>query len=435
MIWAILIASLAFSISPRLHADDTADLKRQMDLLMQQNAALQQQVQQQKQTIEGLSHRVSAVEQTSTQHDEYSKTEGKAASADPLSGGFNLGKVNFSGEGGIGFFSSQEDGKYPNSEFRVNEARLFAEAPVWDDVYFYGELDLATPESDGINATVGELYIDFEDVSKLWGCDGMLNVRAGNLYIPFGEEYLTRYAIDNPLILNSLSDLWGVNPGVEIYGALGKFSYVAAVQNGGVNVPDYNSDKSVTVRLGYDPTPWLHVSVSGMRTGNLDANNDYLSALWFGNGWFRSIGSTNTTEFHADLVEGDVIVRLPHGQLKAYGGCARYGDNDPGVNNSRNIYYYCVEGVQDLTHKIYAAARFSEVFVNNGYPIPAEGNFNDYFYNELTSQIWRLQLGLGYRFSDRLVLKAEYAFEHGKTTTDGGRNDENFVGTEVAFKF
>ena len=403
---------------------------------MQQNAALQQQVRQQQQLIEGLNQRISVVEQSATQHDEpLAHLETKDTSTDPLAGGLNFGRANLSGEGAVGVFSSQSDGKYSHTDFRADEARLFVEAPIWNDVYFYGELDLATPENDGVNAAMGELYVDFENVSQLWGADRMLNVRVGNLYIPFGEEYLTRNAIDNPLILHSVSDLWGFDAGVEVYGTLGKFCYVAAVQNGGVNVPDFNSDKSVAARLGYDPVPWLHLSVSGMRTGNLDAESDSLSALWFGNGFFQPIGSTNTTAFHADLVEGDVIVQLPRGQLRVFGGYVRYGDNDPGVNNSRNLYYYCVEGRQNLTRQLYAAARFSQIFVNGGYPIPAEGNFNDYYFNNLTTQIWRLSLGLGYRFSDRLVIKAEYAFEHGKVATGEGRDDENFVGTEVAFKF
>jgi hypothetical protein len=39
--------------------------------------------------------------------------------------------------------------------------------------------------------------------------------------------------------------LWGYDPGVEIYGALGKWSYVVAVQNGGGDgVQDDNDDKS-----------------------------------------------------------------------------------------------------------------------------------------------------------------------------------------------
>jgi hypothetical protein len=317
----------------------------------------------------------------------------------------------------------------------VTEARLFTEAPIWCDVYFYGEVDLATPENDSPNVELGELYLDFENVSQLWGRDQMLNVRAGRMNIPFGEEYLTRNAIDNPLILNSVSDLWGIDAGVELYGALGRFSYVAAVQNGGASVPDYTSDKAVTARLGYDPARWLHLSVSGMRTGNLDAQNENWSALWFGNGWFRSIGGTGTTRFNVNLVEGDVDLNFSRGQLKMFGGYIHYDDNDPAGHNQRDIYYYSAEGVADLTRKFYTAARFSQAFADNGYPIPGMGNFDDYFNTSLTTQLWRLSLGAGYRFSKQLVVKVEYAFEHGMEANGDLRNHENFIGTQAAFKF
>ena len=67
---------------------------------------------------------------------------------------------------------------------------------------------------------------------------------------------------------------------------------MVAVQNGGAPVArDFNGDKAVVGRLGYDPTRWLHLSVSAMRTGDLDVNDDFLSELWFGGGWFRSIGT------------------------------------------------------------------------------------------------------------------------------------------------
>src|SRR4029077_17089421 len=136
---------------------------------------------------------------------------------------------------------------------------------------------------------LAELYVDFEDVSQLWGHDNQLNVRVGKMKIPFGEEYLTRYAIDNPLILNSVSDLWGFDPGVEAYGALGKWSYVVAVQNGGgARVQDENVCAG---HISFDPNARWHFSVSGMRTGCLEAQNGSLSTEWFGNGFFQSIGS------------------------------------------------------------------------------------------------------------------------------------------------
>ena len=251
--------------------------------------------------------------------------------------------------------------------------------------------------------------------------------------IPFGEEYLNRYAIDNPLILNSVSDLWGVDPGVEIYGTLGKFSYCVAVQNGGGNgVQDDNDDKSVAGRIGFDPDAHWHFSVSGMRTGNVSAQQ--LSAEWFGNGFFQSIGSAATTTFFVNAVELDTTARWAGGYLKVFGGYAQYGDNDPTMGNSRNIFYYSAEVVQNLPKKFYVVTRFSEVIADKGYPIVGSGSSSDYF-SALTTDLWRLSPGIGYRFSDRLVLKTEYSFEGGQQMNGESRNEENFFGTEVAFKF
>src|SRR6202167_2402855 len=124
-------------------------------------------------------------------------------------------------------------------------------------------------ENPSLTAQMGELYLDAQDVSDLWGEDRQLNVRAGRMYIPFGEEYLSRYAIDDPLISHSVSDIWGYGPGVEAYGALNKFSYVVAVQNdsGENGVQDFNGDKAVSGRIGFDPDKHFHFSISAMRTG------------------------------------------------------------------------------------------------------------------------------------------------------------------------
>jgi len=254
---------------------------------------------------------------------------------------------------------------------------------------------------------------------------------------PFGEEYLVRYAIDDPLVSHSLSDLWGVDPGVEAYGALGKFSYVVAVQNGsGANgVQDFNGDKAVTGRISFDPNSHWHFSVSGMRTGDLSAQNDMVSAEWFGGGLFRSLGSPATTTFHANLVEGDVTVRWKSGHVGAFGGYARYNDNDSIADNGRDIYYYSVEAVQNLPKKFYAAARFSEILADRGIPIVGFGGFDDYFYTSLSTQLWRMSMGLGYRFSDRLIIKTEYSLEQGLEADGETRDHEDFFGTEAAFKF
>lgn len=423
-----LAAFLLAGISTASAAD--TNLEQEIHELREQNAALQQQLQKQSESLDALSKKVGQLETANGGRE-------NPAVPVPQKGGLNMGNVNLSVEGGLAFFNTGNNGFARNSEFRVDEARLFIEAPVWKEVYFFGEADLATRESiDYLELELGELYLDFEDVSQLWGQDRQLNFRVGRMNIPFGEEYQTRYAIDNPLVSHSLPDIWGFDPGVEIYGSLDKWNYAVAVQNssGANGVKDFSGDKSVAGRIGFDPNRHWHFSLSGMRTGD-ESRADFISALWFGNTFFQSLGApATTTKFHANLVEGDVTARWNSGHVSGFGGYARYGDNDSTANNGRDIFYYSIEGVQDLPKKFYAAARFSEIFADKGIPIMGFGN-GSYFSGNWTTELWRLSLGLGYRFSDNFVIKTEYSFERGHETSGSSRNNEDFFGTEAAFKF
>ncbi len=434
-------AAVVFAVAGgSLRANDTSDTQAQLRELQQQNQALQEQMRKQQALIDALTKKMDQMESANTQHAQevnQLKTDMQDIAPDVKSKkGFSFGKVNIGGEGAVGFFSTQSQGQYPNSPFRVDEARLFIEAPVYDQVYFFGEVDLMTPESNDLSLQLGECYLDFENVSRLWGKDNILNIRAGRMYIPFGEEYLRRYAIDNPFISRSLPDIWGIDEGIELYGAVGKFSYVAAVQNGGVSgTQDYDGDKSVTMKLGFDPKPWLHLSVSGMRTGNLDSQQDYLSELWFGGGWFRSLGSAQASKFHANLVEGDVEVRLHRGYIRAYGGYIAYDDNDSARNNQRGVYYYSLQGVHDIYGKLYGGVGFSQIFANNGFPLVGYGNMDQFLFGPLTDNLWRLSMVVGYRFSQNLILKAEYSFEQGQMVNGMQRDHENLFALEAAFRF
>jgi hypothetical protein len=437
--WALLagFSGMAF---PAFGADEPAT-REQFLLLQQQNDLLRQQLLKQQELIDSLNRKVSDIQNSNTRRDQElsdvkNASKPDADNAPAANERFHLGKVDITGEGGVAFFESQRNGETPNAEFRIDEARVFLDAPVWKNVYFYSELDLAQREMNNLNLQVGELYLEVEDVSQLWGRDRMLNLRAGRFYIPFGEEYQYRFAIDNPLIFHSVSDLWGVDNGVEIYGALGGVHYVLAVQNGGAQTTaDFNADKAVVGRVGYDPAHWLHTSVSAMRTGNLDVAQDQVSALWFGNGWFRSLGSPSTTVFHANLVEGDVRVQLPGFTLRTAGGYIGYGDNDPTANNGRDVYYYYVEGVKDITHELYGAARFSQVMARNGFPIVGDGDMGTYLFDKLTGDYWRLSLGMGYHFSPNLLVKAEYSFNRGHEADGQSRLHEDQFALEAAFKF
>ena len=440
--WALYCAALLLAGAVGALAAEP-EARQELEELKKRNATLEELVRQQQTLIDALNQRVTAIERGSggsAKRFEEDEPAPKVPVESKSSNGFKLGNVHLSGEGGVAFFASGPNGQFPDSEFRVDEAKLFIETPIWGRVYFYTELNLAARDRTDLGLEVGELYLDWENFLGLRGDSQALNLRLGRLDIPFGEEYLTRDAIDNPLISHSLPDFWGVDEGLELYGSLGTFSYVLAVQNGGQPVAqDFDGDKAVVGRLGYDPAPWLHLSVSGMRTGDLDATNDKLSELWWGGGWFRSIGGAKATKFHANLVEGDVGLKWRSGHLKTFGGVAAYDDNNPQRSYARTMYFYSVEGQQQITRKFYAAARFSQIFANNGYPLVGQGDMGIYFFNysplALTTEIWRLGFGLGYRFNDHFLLKSEYTIERGNTRGGDPRDQEVLFSAEAAFKF
>lgn len=429
--WRLAVFFLPLLAASPLCADESKE-EEEIQALQHQNALLEQQVEKQNQSIQTLTEKVQQLEAPGAAQPNASGENNPP----PAASGFNLGNVNLSAEGGIAFFNTGHEGFAPDSDFRVDEARLYIEAPIWKEVYFSGEVDLATRENTSLSVQMGELYLDCEDLSDLWGRDGQLNLRVGHLNIPFGEEYLSRYAIDNPLISHSVSDLWGFDNGVELYGTLSKFNYVVAVQNGsGKNgVQDFNGDKSVAGRIGYDPNKHWHFSVSAMRTGNVSTAGDFMSAIWFGNGFFQSVGGPGTSMFDVNLVEGNVAARWASGHISAFGGYGRYHDNNPAANDGRDIFYYAVEGVQDLPAKFYAAMRFSQVLSDKGVPVLGFGAPGTYF-SAVTTELWRLSFGLGYRFSDNFIVKTEYALEGGRDLDGDARNFEDFFGTEAAFKF
>lgn len=434
MVWTAL--AFLFASGAAVRAADS-NVESQLRLLQQQNDTLQSQLQKQQELIDALRREVTDIRETTTRRaDEIKSLREESELETPSStSGFSVGKVQISGEGGIGWFETGSQGAFPNSEFRVDEAKLFVDAPVWGNVYAFAELNLASHDASDVDLRLGELYLDIEDVSQLWGKDRQLNLRLGRIDIPFGEEYQNRDAIDNPLVSHSLADIWGVDEGIEIYGAFGNVSYAAAVQNGGIpTTRDFTSDKSIAGRLSYDPKRWLHLSVSGMRTGDLDAEGDGLSESWYGGGWFRPIGATATT-FHANLVQGDLEFRLPRGHVKTFGGYVQYGDNDPAAQNRRDVYYYSVEGFFDVTRKLYAAARFGQIFAPKGFPLVGNGNSDTYLFGPLSEDLWRLSLGLGYRWNRHFVVKAEYSIEQGKETSGRKRNHEDMIATEAAFGF
>jgi uncharacterized coiled-coil protein SlyX len=439
----LLLSGLGCLLDPvALRADGPDSSAAQLGVLLQQNRVLQDELQAQQKTIDALNARLAGIDQAAARQEQQLQGLRDRLDAPPPAGPVAAPRadheIRISGEAGLGLFNSGARGQYPNAEFRLDEARVFIDAAVWKNTFLFSEIDLRTREASDDDVYAGELYVGFENISGQWGADDLLNVRVGRFYLPFGEEYQRRMVLDDPLISHSASDIWGLDQGVEVYGKRGDLSYVIAVQNGGSNsLHDFNSDKSVTGRIGYDPAAWLHLSASGMRTGRLNSAGDQLSAMWFGNGFLRMLsGGTATSVFNATLGEVDGSVHWDGGSLGAAGGLLNYGDNSRTANDSRRLTYYYIEGTQQLTGQLLAAARFSHISAPQGFPLVGQGNFSTFLFGNLpTTSLTRFSVGLDYRFGPPLVLKLEYSPEWGRILAGGKRNNEDLLSSELGVKF
>jgi hypothetical protein len=428
----LVAAVLAILITPSFAADEAT--QKELRELRQENKALRDQMAKQQQFIDSLSSKVAGIEQAQKSRDENSGGEKSLAASltQKLTG---PGKVNLSGQIAAAYFKTASEGAFSKGEFRVDEARIFLDARAWDDIYGFIEINPMTREGYDDGVRIGEAYLDLERVFKWHGLDSLINIRAGRFYIPFGEEYQVRLPMENPLISHSLMDFWGVDEGVEIYGAHGPVQYAVAVQNGGHSATaDFTSDKSVAVRIAYEPKRWLRVSASAMRTGDLSPAGDGISEMWFGNGFLHSLGGISTTRFHADLAEGDAQFLFSRGHLKLTGGGIHYDDNDRVSDNGRDVWFYGAEGMFRFTKQFYGAARFSQISADKGFPIAAHGAWQ-HFGKALTDNVWRLSLGLGYTPNPNFVFKVEYALERGTTRGSGNREHEDLFAAQAALRF
>ena len=458
-LWLLLFAGCVLAPGLALADGPAAVDPQQIREIIDQNRRLQEQVNAQQKVIDDLRSKMNDLGNSSQQQSQELQSlraqigvlpQGESK---PSGGGSGDETVRLSGEVGFAYFNSGQDGPFANGEFRIDDAKVYLDAAVWNNFFLHVETDLMTREASDSNLHFGELYADIEGLGSVLGNDQLLNLRAGRMYIPFGEEYENRGVMKNPLITHSVSDLWGMDQGVEAYGSASKLSYVVAVQDGGLGgLRNFHPGKSLAGRIGYDPASWLHLSASGMTTSKLSASpanpfGDSLSALWFGNSFFRSLATTTNanSRYWADLGEVDASTQWSGGHVRAAGGLIHFNDNSASANDSRHMNYYYVEAMQHISDKLYGAVRFSQVNVPKGYVLMGQAaSGGEYTPNSLTpatlpaaltTSLSRLSVGLGYQFSAPVVLKVDFSPEWGRTPTGDKRNEENLFSTELGVRF
>lgn len=262
-------------------------------------------------------------------------------------------------------------------------------------------------------------YLDL----KNWG--GLFpgqTLRLGKHKIDFGEETIVDNPVENIMITNSVAHVSGYAPGIQAFGPITRkgvlVTYSTALLNGDKNftVPSQAAGMAWDAKLGVSPASELYFSAStynGAKTppagpdfSIADGAPPAAASTWRRSAWeldarygygrtgFKSIvGST------ADV---------PFMFAAAYG---HYKDSFTAAPDLKGNYWYA-EGLYNVTPKVYAAARYSEIALDNGAlsklgdgtmksPVPV----NKYD---------RVSVGLGYRLAQFTHVKAEYTINDTK---------------------
>lgn len=349
-------------------------------------------------------------------------------------------KVRLGGSADAGYFGGQENSLFDNDAFLVWDARLFVDAQLGENIGL-GERTIfrnvaLTFEWDlvrlgDLENRVGELYADFQG---LLGQDA-LNFQLGRFQIPVGEAYL-RYSQGyayRPFVSNPVGGPWWWDEGIRIYGTSPEksFGFVASVTDGDTPFnTDASGDKQVTLKLIWQPWEWLHLSASGLRSGQIgSASSPASGALWLGETWARPLGAGSTVPSYQGGVEvadgpnryedtwlaaGDAIFDFED-KARVWLAYGRYTMNAKGASSyDRVLHYWIAETLlrgawlTETLRPFYLGLRANALGTyddGEGYLLDSRrGSSLGYNMQSLTAY----SAVLGWELSQNLRLRAEY---------------------------
>lgn len=383
-------------------------------------------------------------------------------------------RVRISGSTSLDYLSGQGTyGLYDHGAMNVWDSRFFLDADLARDVKlgdgvafrdagFTFEWNLV--RLGYLANNVGDVYVDFRNI----GDQSWLNFQAGRFQIPFGENYLRfgRGYPSDPFVALSAPPPWFWDEGVKLWGTAmeGKLGYAFAVTDGegGLNNPT-NGSQQLSLKLMADPTEWLHLSVSGLRTGVLGTNSSpAFAALWFGEMIPRAFGGGSNQQSFQDgqpvgpgpnklagitVIGGDAIFKLPDTRLWLSYGDARI-DSAHGTFYDRSLIYWLAE-LQFQLHAISPSLGESYIALRGsglGTYSDNKGYLYDFRYGNSVgynmSSFDAFAIALGVPVGDHVLMKVQYAIQKiglVRGVTDDNikeaADDANFFGAEIGVHF
>ena len=324
----------------------------------------------------------------------------------------------------------------------VKESSLFLVAEVWKRTFFFTELVLTRfPGSGG--PRLGEINLQFTDLFAKADERG-IGLKLGRFEIPFGEEYFRWDANETPFITFSAADPYGVDEGVEAYGALGGVNWIAAVTNGSDGSgADDGSSKLVAAKLSGKLHSDFYFSGSALITGDTQASAFRLSGNSLapvGAGGPSAAGASPSSTVDSTCWELDCrMFQDRRASVALNFGQAKIEDIDP---FDRGLSWWQLLPRIRINDRLDALLRYSEIRTDDadegyrfsGKPI-AEGESLGYD----THSLRRLSAALCWTVNPHLIGKFEIGHDWFELIDASAQEDENdgrlYFGLELVASF
>ncbi|KPK38630.1 MAG: hypothetical protein AMJ78_09710 [Omnitrophica WOR_2 bacterium SM23_29] len=344
----------------------------------------------------------------------------------------NVGtKLKISGRWAGGYYDSEENGSSPDGSFQAPDAKLRFD-------FQLDKINTIVMRLNLNNATFNNLdylYLDTKDfLPFLKDTPFTLESRLGKFKVDYGEETWSNNQVENALVSNSASNVTGYDKGVQLSGQIKVYEpmpvkWSTSLTHGNTgSITDNENSKAFSGKIAINPTDDICLSASYYHSDDLESANSEMSIAGINSAPTNAVNWTRQMweiDARYDFKKGEKPLASPvYTDSAAYirGAFGQFWDDAESRNRlavqDRDGTYGFIEGLYNINPKLYAAYRYSIIDLDAGQTASLNGI--------TCNKHQRHSLGLGWRWTEKTILKAEYTWnkEDNVAPNKGSQNDQ-----------
>ncbi|MBI2093340.1 MAG: hypothetical protein HYT88_01255 [Candidatus Omnitrophica bacterium] len=335
--------------------------------------------------------------------------------------------LKLSGRWALGFLQSGASGSDPNGAFRIPDAKLRFDVSPDATNTLVTRLNLNNASFNNLDY----VYLESKDFLP-WLKEQPLSLttRIGRVKMDFGEETWSNNSIEGALSSTSAANVSGHDEGLQAiltWKTMGSPRLSLGIFNGNTNgttFTDNTGPKAYSAKVALTPISSFYLSSSFFDSRALKTSASEFS---IGGVTTAPSGAANWSrrawelDGRYDLKKGKAALNPPvFTDSRAYlrGAYGLFGDDAKG-GTDRNGDYGFLEAMWNIHPKWYTAARWSILDFDQEASATLGGITT-------VKRLQRYQLGGGFRWSERTLLKGEWLWdrESGRTSADDAPNNQ-----------